>query len=114
MAANGISTLATKEQKQLAKLTIAQEKRQGKVVAADGTATGSIDPTKNYYRVNNTFDITELPTQYVDNGILDNPNVGGLQQGRPWIPTVVATGLAIDTEDSVDITTEAGDTLIAE
>lgn len=114
MAANGISTLATKELKQKAKLTLAQEKRQGKVVARDGTVTGSIDPTKNYYRVNNTFDITLLPTQYTDNGITDNPNVGGLQPVRPWIPTVVATGEAIDTEDGIDITTEAGDTLIAE
>ena len=114
MAANGISTLASKELKQQAKLTIAQAKRQGKVVAVDGTITGSIDPTKNYYRVNNTFDITELPTQYAGNLVTDNPNVGGLLVARPWIPTVVATGLAIDTEDSMDITTEAGDTLIAE
>lgn len=114
MSKNGIAWLATKELRQTAKLTLAQEKRQGKVVAADGTVTGSIDPTKNYYRVNNTFDITELPAQYVDNGVQDNPNVGGLQPARPWIPTVIATGQAIDTENSIDITTEAGDTLIAE
>jgi hypothetical protein len=34
-----------------------------------------------------TYDITELPTQYVNNDIYDNPNTGGLQEGRPWIDT---------------------------
>jgi len=29
-----------------------------------------------------------LPTQYDDNGIIDNPNAGGLVVGRPWIETV--------------------------
>ena len=37
-----------------------------------------------------TYDITELPTQYSDNGIIDNPNTSGLQPGRPWISTVPA------------------------
>jgi hypothetical protein len=114
MSANGISTLATKELKQIAKLNIAQAKRQGKVVAANGTITGDIDSTKPYYRTNNTFDISELPTKYADNSVFDNPNLGGLLIARPWIPTVIAIGLAIDTENSIDITTEAGDTLIAE
>lgn len=31
-----------------------------------------------------TYDITQLPTQYSGNNIVDNPNVGGLLQGRPW------------------------------
>ena len=31
-----------------------------------------------------TYDITQLPTQYSDNDIVDNPNVGGLVLGRPW------------------------------
>lgn len=31
-----------------------------------------------------TYDITQLPTQYSGNNIVDNPNVGGLVQGRPW------------------------------
>jgi hypothetical protein len=66
MAANGISTLATKELRQKAKLDLA---------ATDRAA------------VNNpraTYDITQLPTQYDDNNIVDNPNVGGLVTGRPW------------------------------
>jgi hypothetical protein len=66
MAANGISELATKELKQKAKLDLAATKR-----ATDGNLRA-------------TYDITQLPTQYDDNSIIDNPNVGGLVQGRPW------------------------------
>lgn len=84
MAANGISTLATKELKQLAKLDLAKAKREGRTVAVDGTVTGPIDSTKPYYRERNVYDITLLPTQYSDNEVVDNPNTGGLVQGRPW------------------------------
>ncbi len=66
MAENGISTLATKELKQKAKLDLAAAKR-----AADGNPRA-------------TYDITQLPTQYNDNDVVDNPNVGGLVTGRPW------------------------------
>jgi hypothetical protein len=66
MALNGISELATKELKQKAKLDLAAAKR-----AADGNPRA-------------TYDITQLPTQYDNNGIIDNPNEGGLVQGRPW------------------------------
>ena len=66
MAANGISTLATKQLKQKAKLDLAATER-----AADG------NPRSNY-------DITQLPTQYSGNAVVDNPNVGGLVVGRPW------------------------------
>jgi hypothetical protein len=84
MAANGISTLATKQAKQQAKLDIAEAKRQGKTVAVDGTITGSIDATKPYYRSLNTLNIDLLPTKYVGDTVSDNANVGGLQSGRPW------------------------------
>jgi len=73
MAQNGISTLATKELRQIAKLDLAQDRRR-----AGG------DTTQPYYRVLNTYDIELLPTKYDDNDIVDNANVGGLQQGRPW------------------------------
>lgn len=86
MAANGISTLSTKQARQEAKLAIAEAKRQGKTVARDGTVTGSLDSTKPYYRTNNVLDITELPTIYSGNTVVDNANVGGLQPGRPWDP----------------------------
>lgn len=86
MSANGIAWLSTKQLKQEAKLAIAEAKRQGKVVADDGTVTGSLDPTKPYYRVNNVLDATELPTLYNGDNVVDNANVGGLQESRPWDP----------------------------
>lgn len=66
MALNGISELATKELKQKAKLDAAAIKR-----VTDGNPRA-------------TYDITQLPTQYDDNTVVDNPNVGGLVVGRPW------------------------------
>ena len=84
MAANGISTLSTKQAKQVGKLNIAQAKRQGNTVAVDGTITGSVDPTKNYYRYNNTYNINDLPTSYSGNSIVDNANTDGLKTARPW------------------------------
>lgn len=65
--------LYNKGEAQRMKLEIAQAKRQ-----ADG------DTTAGYYRAANSYDITKLPTQYSGNEIVDNPNVGGLQVGRPW------------------------------
>jgi len=87
MSKNGISTLSTKEARQAAKLAIAEAKRQGKTVAGDGTVTGSTDSTKIYYRSLNVLDITELPTVYSGNTVVDNANTGGLVQGRPWTTT---------------------------
>ena len=72
MSANGISTLATKELRQKAKLDLAAADR-----ATDGNDRA-------------TYDITELPTQYNDNDVIDNPNPAGLTLGRPWISTVPA------------------------
>jgi hypothetical protein len=65
MALNGISTLATKQARQAAKLAAAATKR-----AATGRPS--------------TLDITKLPTQFSGNAIVDNPNASGLIQGRPW------------------------------
>lgn len=85
MGANGIAYLSTKELKQVAKLDIAQAKREGRVVADNGSISGSVDPSKNYYRDRNQYDITQLPTQYSGNDLTDNPNIGGLITGRPWV-----------------------------
>ena len=65
----------SKQERQLRKLTIAQAKRK---------AFG--DTSKPYYRVANTLDITLLPDTYNGNvpGADDNPNTGGLVEGRPW------------------------------
>lgn len=64
---NNISELATKELKQKAKLDLAAAKR-----------AYNSNPRA-------TYDITQLPTQYSGNDIVDNPNVGGLVEGRPWV-----------------------------
>lgn len=58
--------VGTKEERQIQKLEIAAKAR-----AADGNPRS-------------TYDITQLPTQYSGNTVVDNPNVGGLVVGRPW------------------------------
>jgi hypothetical protein len=73
MARNDISTLATKELRQVAKLELAQTKRQ---------LTGT-----QGYRENRYYDLDLLPTKYNGNDVVNNPNVGGLQAGRPWKST---------------------------
>ncbi len=73
MADNGISTLSNKKLRQEAKLALAGQDR------ADRNA---IEPGRY---ADTTADITQLPTKYAaDNTVEDNPNVGGLVQGRPW------------------------------
>lgn len=65
-SANVIARLPTLQDRQLAKLNLSQLERQ------------ELGNTRPYY------DITELPTQYVGNVIVDNPNPDGLLLGRPW------------------------------
>jgi hypothetical protein len=67
---NKISRLATRELRQKAKLDLA---------ALDRDSTGNPRAT---------LDLTTLPTQYDDDTVVDNPNLGGLVEGRPWIETV--------------------------
>lgn len=64
---NQIARLATKEDKQLAKLALA---------TVDRAASG-----RPY-----VLDITELPNPYNGNDVDpdENPNTGGLIEGRPW------------------------------
>lgn len=71
MAANGISTLQYKRQRQEAKLNLASQNR-----AANNKPS--------------TYDLSLLPTVYAPenndtNDVVDNPNTGGLQDGRPWV-----------------------------
>jgi len=106
MAANGISTLGNKQLRQEAKLAKATAKRQGKVVARDGTISGSTDATKNYYRAANTLDTALLPTKYNGNAITNNANTGGLVKGRPW------SSVSVDTAITVIETSSTGATLI--
>lgn len=68
MSANGISTLVSKELKQIAKLDLA---------ASDRAAVGN---------PRSTYDITLLPTRYSGNLVVDNTADGNvLTPGRPWI-----------------------------
>ncbi len=60
----------SKQERQIQKLDIAAAAKSG-----DGLS-----------RV--TYDITQLPTQYRGNTIVDNDNSGGLVVGRPWTSTI--------------------------
>jgi hypothetical protein len=84
MAANGISTLSTKLARQTAKLDIAQLKRRGYTLYANGTVASGPNTTKNFYRENNTYDLAYLPDTFATTGD-DNANTGGLLLGRPWL-----------------------------
>ena len=75
MSANGIAHLATREARQKAKLDLAATKR---------AASASHRDTANNADKRSTYDITELPTQYSGNNIVDNSNSTGLIVGRPW------------------------------
>lgn len=77
MAANGISTLTTKRERQDAKLALAEQDR----IARNTVQPGRYDDV--------TADATQLPTRYAvgdndTNNIVDNPNSDGLLLGRPW------------------------------
>jgi len=84
MSANGIAHLTTRQDRQEAKLAIAEAKRQGKTVARDGTITGSLDSTKPYYRENNVLDIDLLSAKYVGDVATDDG--APLEPHRPWTP----------------------------
>lgn len=70
---NRIGHLTTLEDRQVAKVTLAQLRRQ-----ASGNTSAP------YYRSLNTANLDNLPTKYSGNSIVDNPNTGGLITGRPW------------------------------
>jgi len=77
MALNGISTLTTKRERQDAKLALAGNDRAAQNVVEPGRYADT------------TADATQLPTRYAvgdndTNNVEDNPNIGGLIQGRPW------------------------------
>lgn len=66
MASNGISTLLTKQLKQVAKLDLAATDRSN-----DGNARF-------------TYDLNLLPSVYSDNISVPNDHPEGLIEGRPW------------------------------
>ena len=88
---NKISRLTTLQDRQVAKLNLSHLER----IALS-------NPRADY-------DITELPTQYVGNVVVDNLQEGGLKQGRPWV-TFLPSDLFLSGEKGVwydpnDITT---------
>jgi len=105
MAANGISTLGTKQLKQEAKIAIVQAKRQGKTVAKNGTVTGSINATKRYFRDANTYDLNLLPTKYVGNTSYNNQDQTGsvrsLTSAAITANPITVSGYAIPGSDIV-------------
>ena len=104
MSANGISTLANKQLRQIAKLDLAMAKRKGQGITEGGgtwSTDGVDDDTANSYRSNNTYDITALPTNYVANTVNDIANPDGLLPKRPWI-AVGAIAAPTSIAESVD------------
>ena len=71
-SSNTIALLPTKEQRQIAKLELAQLRRQA------GGVTSS-----TYYRVYNTYDVDLLADKYVGNDTVNVTNT--LTDHRPWI-----------------------------
>lgn len=114
MSANGISSLGTKQARQVKKLDIAQGKRQGYVVDIAGNIGVILDQSKPYFRKLNTYDILRLPTQYTGNNITNNP--GQLIQGRPWLlgavenPTTIEETVTQETLVALQIWYDSGDT----
>lgn len=70
---NKIANLTTRQDRQEAKLALAELRRQ---------AGGNTSAT--FYRPLNTANIDLLPTKWSGNTLVDNPNPGGAVQGRPW------------------------------
>ena len=107
MSANGISNLSTKQAKQLAKLDLAQLKRRGFTLAADGSVVSGPDTNVPFYRARNEYDINLLPTQYVGNTAVKNTAPLPLQQGRPWIELPLPVYVMIMEDENVQ-TLETG------
>jgi hypothetical protein len=113
MAANGISTLPTKQQRQVAKLTLAERKRRGYTLNPDGSIlSGSVpDTTAPFFRDNNTYDRTLLPAQYFGGTLYDNSAI--LIPGRLWSPmttsTVLTSTIRLEDEDIITLEDETAD-----
>jgi hypothetical protein len=98
IAGDGSDPVATKAARQVAKLNIAQAKRQGKVVADDGSISGDADSSKTYYRNNNVYELDALSLAY---GTVEDADP--LLTARPWT-TVVALTTPISLEEALPST----------
>jgi hypothetical protein len=90
MAANGISTLTTKQARQVAKLDLAQLKRQGYTLSSTGTIVSGPNTDAIFYRARNVYDIDSLADKYTSN-TTTVMTTSTLVEGRPW--ATVYTGL---------------------
>lgn len=105
MAQNGISTLpGGYPARRTAKAQIAEAKRQGKTVALDGTISGVLDNTKNYYRRLNTWDGSTSS--------VDVPRASPDGEGFPYVSSWIAhpwniTGVAVPFAPTVNTQTDA-------
>lgn len=78
MSSNGIAHLASREARQIAKLDLAASKRRTDAANRDNAVNADL---------RSTYDLSQLPTQFNGNTIVDNPNDSGLIVGRPWVGT---------------------------
>jgi hypothetical protein len=103
--------LADKGARQIAKLDIAERKRQGYTLNPDGSILSGPDPTAPFYRVNNTYDRTLLPAQYFGGTLYDNSAI--LIPGRLWSPmttsTVLTSTIRLEDEDIITLEDETAD-----
>jgi hypothetical protein len=72
------SNITLRSANQIARLTTLEDRQQAKLALASLDRETSGNPRY-------ILDITELPTYYSGNTIVDNPNPGGLIEGRPWV-----------------------------
>jgi len=71
-----VSGTALRTHNKIARLASRQLRQEAKLALATLDRTAS---SKTY-----TLTINNLPTKYSGNTLIDNPNTGGLVQGRPW------------------------------
>lgn len=101
MSANGISTLPTKRERQIAKLDLAAQDR---ATAGNPRSTYVLDQLPTVYAIgdNDTADV------------VDNENAGGLVVGRPWVsdPGALVNNMKLENGDV--LLTETGNFVLLE
>lgn len=96
ITANSTLTSANK----IARLTTLEDRQRAKLALAELDRINRSNPRF-------TLNIAELPTQYSGNTVVDNPNPGGLVVGRPWV-AVDPTPPAVVVTDGLILNLDAG------
>ena len=98
MAANNISTLEWKRDRQIAKLELDARKREDQNDARESLPkkkhTGSLATPRYFF-----YDLSLLPSVYAENDNITrnrviNPNPDGLVDARPWTDSIVEFPIA--------------------